>query len=333
MGNRYVNVTITRQTKAVSQAGFGLPLILSTEKDAAYKEYTELSGIGTDYGETSETYKLANAIMGQNPRPAKVAVFGTLYDAAVGVATDLSAALNELVKTHDDFYYLASVEQGDAEITELASWTSARDKLYFATTSNQALALTHENAIILVHDKPAEYPAEAWIGVCAPQEIGSYTWTFKTLSGITPAAYDITTVQAIEDANMSAYIKEGGVNITSKGVTTSGEYIDIIQGTHYLTARITEAVFGLLVRNPKIPYTVGGINMVVAEIEGVLKRAANQGIIALDADGQPLFTVKAPNLDEISTNDKANRLLPNLDWEATVAGAVENADINGVLKL
>lgn len=335
MGNRYVSVTITRQTKAVSQKGFGLPLILSTDKKLDYKEYTEIDGIGTDYGTNSATYKLASAILGQTPRPEKIAVHGVTYVVATGNPTELSAALNELVKKYNDFFYLHCTLQTDPVITELSKWINTQEKFYFASTVNKTLAktLNSQNTVIMIHPAPDTNPAAAWVGVCAPQQVGSYTWTFKTLNGIAPAEYDVTAINDIETNNASTYITEGGVNITSKGVTTSGEYIDVLQGQYFLKARMTENVFGLLVRTPKIPYTDAGIALVIAEIEKTLKTGVNQGIIATDKDGNPLYSITAPTRAEVSTNDKAQRILPDVKWEATIAGAIENVKINGVLKL
>lgn len=76
---------------------------MSTDKKLDYKEYTEIDGIGTDYGTNSATYKLASALLGQTPRPEKIAVHGVAYVAATGNPTELSAALNELVKKYNDF--------------------------------------------------------------------------------------------------------------------------------------------------------------------------------------------------------------------------------------
>lgn len=333
MSNRYVTVTITRQTKAVSQAGFGLPLILSHEKVSEYKEYRDIDGIATDFGVESATYKMASALFGQSPRPFKIAIHGILNDAP-GTPDKLVEALNELIKKHNDFFYVLCTDQTDEAITAIAKWVNTQSKFYFASTSNKALhaALKSQNTILLVTDKPDEHPAVAWVGNCAPREIGGYTWTFKTLNGIVPDNYDETELGEIEKG-ANAYISEGGVDITSKGVTTTGEYIDILQGQYFLESRLTEAIFGLLARMPKVPYTDAGISIVVAETESVLKRASNQGITAVDSDDIPLYAIKAPKASEVATNDKAQRILPDVNWTATIAGAVENVQINGVLKL
>lgn len=339
MSNRYVNVTITRQTQAVSRAGFGMALILSTEQDAEYREYTDISQVGSDFGTDSETYRLASAIFGQSPRPSKVAIYGYEYDTEREENPDtpaaLSGVLNQLIKNNNGFFYLVSTDQTDPVINELARWTATQSKLYFASTSNIDLPknINQTNTVILVHDEPKTYPAEAWVGVGAPLDVGSFTWTFKTLNGIKPTSFDTSVVDRIEENNGSAYIREGGVDITSKGVTTSGEYIDIIQSQYFLTSRMTENVFGLLARTAKVPFTDAGIAMVVAEVENTLKSAANQGIIAEDADGNPMYSIEAPTRAEVSVNDRANRVLPGVRWKATIAGAVEDVDINGVLEV
>lgn len=334
MGNRYVSVSITRQTKAISKDGFGLSLILSTEKVAAYKEYIDLVEIGVDYGITSETYKMASVIFSQTPRPSKLAIYGMLYVTPTNTPADLVTALNTLITSHNDFFYLHCTVQTDDVVTALSDWIDTQSKLYFASTSNKTLhsLLLSSNTILLVHPNPETYPAAGWVGVCSPQDIGSYTWTFKTINGILPVTYTSSEIASIEDG-ASSYIKESGVNITSKGITTKGEYIDILQGQYYLESEIAYAVFSLLARTPKIPFTVQGINMVVAELESVLKDASNKGVIAKDENEKPLYNITIPNLSDISAADRTNRTLPNVGWTSTLAGAVENVDFNGVLAI
>lgn len=336
--SRYVDINITRQTQATSQKGFGMPLILSGDKVAAYKEYsgdTALATIGTDFGPTTKTYKIAAAILGQNPRPDKIAITGISFTEGTTAVTALSAALNTLVLTNNDWFYLLSTLQADASITALSTWAAAQEKFYFASTSSKTLAntLNSQNTIILVHDQPELNPAAAWVGACATLQPGSFTWTFKRLNGIPAAAYNGTDVKLIEDNKASTYVKEGGVDITSKGQTTSGEYIDIIQSMYYIKARMAENVFGLLVREPKVPFTDAGIGMTLAELENALQESFNIGIIAASADGEPMYSLSAPTREEISQNDKANRTLPNVKWEATIAGAVENVKVSGTLVL
>ena len=137
----------------------------------------------------------------------------------------------------------------------------------------------------------------------------------------------------IHNANASTYIKEGGVDITSHGVVASGEYIDVIQSQYFLQSRMTENIFGLLVNTDKVPFTTKGIALVAAEVEKTLKQAYSQGIIAEDADGKPIYSVIVPSIDDISDTDKSNRRLPNVSWTCTIAGAVEDVDVNGTMEI
>ena len=335
MANRYVDVTITRQTQALTRQGFGTPLILAIEKVAKYKEYVDISAIGSDFGESTGTYKVAQALFGQSPRPAKVAIVGLSFEEGTTDVSALADLLNTTRLSDDGWYYLLSPAHADTTITALSAWAAANGKFYFTSTSSKTLAntLNSERTAVIVHPKPETYPGAAWVGVGAPKDIGSFTWTFKTLNGIEPSGYNTTDVNTIETNKASTYIREGGVNITSKGQTTSGEYIDIVQGQDFIASRLTESVFGLLVKTDKVPYTPQGIALIVAEVEKVLLEAFGMGIIAADAEGKPMYTVEMPDITQISQQNKATRTLPNIKWTATVAGAIEDVGMVGTLVL
>ncbi|WP_205651884.1 DUF3383 family protein [Bacillus infantis] len=340
--SRYVNVTISRQTKPVSEAGFGLALILGTSKDSAYKTYSDLDQVKVDFDDTTEEFKLASAILNQEPKPEKVAILGVAYDSESESYSVLTNALDELVKVNNDFYYLTSVEQGGAEVSALANWVFNKDKIYVASISEMTDLILmkieaessnkYDNVFIMVHDQPKTYPAEALVGAICTKPIGSYTWTFKTLRNVPVAKFDDGEIDAIHNENASTYIREGGVNISSRGITLLGEYVDVVQSTHFLKARMTEYVYRLLTMNPKIPYTDAGIALVVAEVEKVLNLGFKQGIIA-DEEGVPMYSITVPKRADIDKNTIAKRILPDVKWKAVIAGAVEQVEIEGVLTL
>ncbi|KOP82007.1 hypothetical protein AMS60_05620 [Bacillus sp. FJAT-21945] len=347
--SRYVDVEITRQTKPLSEVGYGTLLILATSKALAYKEYEELDSLKADFAVDTDEYKLAKAHLDQDPKPLRVAVYGVVYDALAQEPTVLTGALDTLIKTHNDFYYLSSVEQGDEEITALAKWIHKKDKMYITSTSNELLPgilkaeseaneelypgdNLYENVFIMVHDQPTTFPAEALVGAISSMPFGSYTWTFKFLRGVPVVVYDDDKINKIHENNACTYIKEGGQNITSKGITVFGEYADVIQATHFLKSELALGVFKLLASNPKIPYTNGGIALVAAEVERVLNQGFKQGIIA-DEEGVPLYSISVPTRSDVPVNMRANRILPDVKWKATIAGAIEGVEIHGVLAL
>lgn len=335
--SRYIESTITRQTGAVSKAGFGLSLVLGTSKAVEYKEYAAgdaISGITTDFGALSKEVKLAQAIMSQSPRPAKIAVYGVLFNETTDEETVLTTALSTLRLTRDDWYWLGCTSQTDDVIKALSAWNGPNNKLYFASTSNKVLAnsLLMDTSVVLAHDKPELFPAEAWIGATAAYEPGTFTFTFKNLQGIPASTYSNQEINDIHAANGNTYIREGGVNITSNGKTSSGEWIDIIQSQHYLDARIVENIYGLLVRMPKVPFTAAGVAMVLSEVEAAIK-GAPEGMIARDESGALMFRVYPIPMSDITQNDKATRTLPGVKWDVTLAGAIEKVIAQGTLAI
>jgi len=70
--NQIVNVTITREDARVTRAGFGTPLALGV--NAAFSErvrtYLNLSGVGEDFVSTTEEYKMAQMLFGQEFVPS-----------------------------------------------------------------------------------------------------------------------------------------------------------------------------------------------------------------------------------------------------------------------
>ena len=330
-----VSVVITRETAALTQAGFGMPLILATDKDLAYKEYTDISSVATDYVDTTEAYKMANAIFAQSPRPEKIAILGVLYDSGTGSPAELTSALNTLVETNNDWYFLLCEEQGDLEITALSGWIDAQKKIYFAATSNKLLAgtLTSERTAILFSDSPTEHPDAAWIGKCAPQDPGSITWKFKTLNGITPVSIAVADLTQLHTDHGNTYITKLGISQASEGYVTSGEYIDVIRSQDFIEARMIENVSRILYTQPKVPYTNAGISQIASGVNSTLKLATSNGIIAKDDAGQGQFTVTVPRKQDIPDNDVAARKLSGIKWTAVLAGAIHAVTINGALSL
>lgn len=71
-----VQVLITSIASKVTQAGFGVPMILSysaawTER---VREYSSLTGVQTDFATTTPEYKQAARVFGQTPRPPKILI-------------------------------------------------------------------------------------------------------------------------------------------------------------------------------------------------------------------------------------------------------------------
>lgn len=73
-----VDIIIERETRPLTRAGFGLPLILGISADQEYTLVSDLDSLAEDtaFGVGSPEYTIAQSIFMQNPRPPMIAVFG-----------------------------------------------------------------------------------------------------------------------------------------------------------------------------------------------------------------------------------------------------------------
>jgi hypothetical protein len=268
----------------------------------------------------------------------------TIQDLTVdpGIAADLTAI--EGVDP-DGWYALVLDSNSQAEIEAAAAWVEARKKLFLCNTSdsecvdigvtddvmsNLQAAAYARTAIVYSQAELLSWSGAAWAGNRLPSDPGSSTWSYKTLAGVTVDGA-LTGGQAgvIEGKGGNHYTRVASVNVTRYGITASGEYIDITRFVDWLDARIKERIFGVLVNNAKIPYTDGGVDLMRAEVLAQLQQGITAGGLAAD----PAPEVLAPKVADIDTADKANRILPDVTFTATLAGAIHKLVISGTLSV
>ena len=259
------------------------------------------------------------------------------------VQDDLDAVSN----SSNDWYGVALTSRAVQDIIATADWVETRPKLFGTCSSQEAIinesanddqtslayqlfSTGYDRTFLLWHqDADDDYPECAWMGRCLPLEPGSETWKFKTLNTIPYS--NLSTNQAInaQTKSCNTYQFVGGRNITAEGVVSSGEFIDIIRGVDWLTARIQEFVFFVLVNNNKVPYTDTGIAMIEAEVRRALDLGVTNNFLAAD----PQYTISVPRAAAVPPNDKANRILKNVNFQATLAGAIHFVEIRGVVSV
>lgn len=259
------------------------------------------------------------------------------------VADDLTAINN----ANNTWYALIATTRDIATVKSIAAWTEARIKLFGTASSDTNIInipagtdtttiaayfnqLGYVRTFVMYHqDADFDYPEAAWFGRVLPLEPGSETWKFKTLAGISYS--NLTTTQSntalAKKANTYEFV--GGVGITANGTVAQGEYIDIIRGVDWLTARIQEFVFSVLVNNPKVPYTDAGIAVIESEVKRALSLGVSNDFLA--SDPAPRTTV--PKAADVPPTDKANRILRNVKFNATLSGAIHAVVIRGTVSV
>lgn len=255
-----------------------------------------------------------------------------------GITADLAA----IYAFDNDWYGLVLVSGGKAQIVSAAAWVEANQRLMVASSADTAVAdsaSTTDVAFVLKNlgykrtgilfsgNQLLSYGGAAWMGAVFPYDPGKLTWAFKALVGISVDNINATQFLALKNKNCNFYSRVAGLAVTQWGTVASGEYIDVTHFIDWLQAQLKIQVFAAFVNNPKIPYTKAGINMVVGIMRSVLRAGVRAGGLA---DDGTLF-VTAPDLADIDAISKGGRLLPNVAFGGTLAGAIHSTTLVGTL--
>lgn len=157
-------------------------LLISTAGEKAVKDYTALEDIKTDWGETSDMYKMAAQMMGQGkakPTPAslikKVRIVGFAEPES---ASALVTAIKTFQETDNDWYLFLTDKAEDDYIKALAKFAEDSEpseaeltagvedhrKFYFAQTNNKELEVSNRRSVIVYTEDLDEHIDAAWIG-------------------------------------------------------------------------------------------------------------------------------------------------------------------------
>lgn len=270
----------------------------------------------------------------------------TIKDETVNaaVATDYAA----IKVAYPEFYGVLMTSKATAEIVALAAAVEADKKIFGAssadddipagTTGNLGETLDtagYNRTYLMFHPKAwSQHPEAAWMGERFPADPGSDTWKFKTLAGVdytilTDTELNNMGLTEVPGKHVNHYTRLGGVSITREGWASSGRFIDVTRFIDWLHARIQERLYSILVNVEKVPFTDAGVALVQNAILAQLNEGVSVG--GLTADPAPVVT--APLVANISSNDKANRLLPDITFTATLAGAVHKIQIAGTVSV
>lgn len=256
-----------------------------------------------------------------------------------GVVTDLNLIRNN-VDGNDDWYLVLLDSYGKAEIESLAATIETLPRLFFATTSDADVltsattdvgsnlqASAYDRTALIWHEDPHDGPDAAWAGLGLPFDPGSITWAYQTLAGIAFSLITPSEIAELVGKSVNHYIRIAGNNVTIEGHVASGEWIDVMRGIDLITARLKENIFSRLVNLKKIPYTDPGISVIESEVRGVMQLGIANSIFTAD----PAPVVSVPLAADVDANDKANRLLPDVTFTATLAGAIHKTEISGIV--
>lgn len=363
--NRVVDVSLSRNDAFPSRRGFGTQLIITTATVAdkvdlthRTKLYGSMEEVVEDWASSTSAYKAALSAFSQNPRPRQIKI-GHVADDATMTSAELQAQLDLLYASDSDWYFLTvTSELRDVAATVgILVWTQAKNKLAIidsndADTENPAdttsLAAAnkgvYDRTAVFYHDDATAYPAASLVGYMQTRDFdeanSAYTAKFKTLPGIDAVNIGSAAVTAVTGFTpgegqseavghmANTYIDIGGSNFTVEGSTlTANVFLDEIHTTDWIIARTEEEALGIMLNNPKIPFTDQGMQMLAGAVRTVMQQAVRAKLVAEDLDpvtGEyaPSVVITVPSVFDVPESQRKARIAPAIECRFRASGAV-----------
>jgi len=95
-------------------------------------------------------------------------------------------------------------------------------------------------------------------------------------------------------------------------------------------------LYDILLTNADIDYSDAGFGFVATAVLQALAEAADEdhNIIARDQESRSgIFTVNIPKYSESTEEQRRNRVMPDITWEALLSGAIHQVKSKGVLRV
>jgi hypothetical protein len=338
--DQIIRINITSKDINISQNGFGTPLIVGQHNKFAErtKSYSSLEELRDDgFSIDDNIYKAAQLIKLQKSNISLFKV-GRLNQYQPG---KIAEELSEIYEEDTDFYGLLLANNNPQDILDTATWVEDKPLLFGADiTEENASKASEKNDVgsilkekqfkrtfLVYQSKSDAYVAAAAMGEILPYNPGSSIWAFKTLTGVTPLSLKTSQEMALEKKHINRYSSLNDIGIFYPGVVSCGEWIDKIQGADWLKIRIQERLFALQLKNKKIPYTEKGIDLVRCELLAQMDQAVLLGILKED----PKPEIILPKVKDIDQMARKNRILPDVRFNAFLAGAIQTFQIDGTI--
>lgn len=263
-------------------------------------------------------------------------------------------------KTDNDWYFLMTDRDEDEYVTALCKYAEASEpteaelsagiadhrKFYMGQTANKRFESRTARAAVIYTDTEflKEEVDASYAGNVAPFYPKSVTWKFKRpQDGNAPASAGakLISLPRLTEGEKNKLI-ENHVNFLTEeykhqyvkdGTCLNGEFIDVVLGGDWVANRMRNLLYKILLENDNIDYDDAGFGAVSTAVVQALEEATDLGIIAKDAESKKgIYTVNIPKYDDSTEDQRRNRELPEIRWDALLAGSVHQVKTKGALR-
>lgn len=102
-----------------------------------------------------------------------------------------------------------------------------------------------------------------------------------------------------------------------------------------VAGQMRDLLYDILLNNANVDYDDAGFALIATAVSQTLAEAADvdHNIVARDQESKAgIFTVNIPTYAESTEEQRRNRVMPDITWEALLCGAVHQVKTKGVLR-
>jgi hypothetical protein len=334
-----LKINILLNTKAPTVKGFGRSLLFSKRTAAGapagligtsrvYSEAAEM--IADGYTVNDPEYKIVSKYQSQEVKSADLVVY-------TGDDANPEEVLLNDAKSQIDCYGLLNTSRIKADLQATGDWALANEKMFIGGTDDVTIGAARNNIreAYFLHTNNALFAEAGVSGLCFPQDIGSITWKWQEPAGMIAAAFTATQLNTIKTNNCQTFESVGGYVMSNNGITTGGQFIDIIMIRDLIYARLFEALI-FEFRGGKVSLDNPGLMRIEAVMRNVFGLIGKAGIIApvvtekdkVNSDmGAYQYMLTIPDYNDIATADIALRKATGIKAKVRASGKMHSVDI------
>ena len=283
---------------------------------------------------------------------------------------DAMTAADSLIETikvfqreeDNDWYYFMTDRDEPEFVKALAKFAEASEpteaelgvgvedhrKFYMGQTSDLNFADNTARAAVIYTEEHClnEEPDASYTGNVGPFYPKNVTWKFKRPQDGNAAASEGTKLitlprltegqrDQLSENHVNYLTEEYKRQYVKEGVCLNGEFIDVVLGGDWIAKRMRDLLYDILLENANVDYSDAGFGLVATAVLQALSEAADEdhNIVARDQESKAgIFTVNIPKYADSTEEQRRNRVMPDITWEALLCGAVHQVKTKGVLR-
>lgn len=329
---------------AASVTQWGVPAIIgessATEKNTP-KKFTSLELVKAEHGEDSDVYKGAYSMHKQGVKTVYT-VSLAVTTAGTPTATEVETALDTLssyVSAGEiDAAVLAGITDSDL-LEKLRDFADEARIIFVAThaeedTLSEILATATASSLESVNGFFVAYKSvESDDVACAVMGAIMARKPFNTLTWLEVDVdvddyFSPADLASLEDGRVNAIIRYTDDNRLSNGMSLDSTvpFLDTTRTQYYIETLIAETIAQERMNASQVPYTQKGFEVIRSWIVAPLEELIR--VNSIDS-----YSVTMPDMENITTEDKANRIITGVQIEIQTIGDIQAFEISLNIKV